>query len=173
MCVQTIVFVGDFPRCQRDYSLLNSVKTSNCSVTMIKITPNIDYAFALALSRSNMADYYARHEMVWDDPCYARFWAASENFGLYQEQRCVGLVRLNTSDKICHLADLQVIPDVQGQGVGSYALDYMRQLAKIRGKQSMRLLVFIDNPVREFYQRCGFRILEQQGVFYYMECELG
>ena len=120
---------------------------------MIKITPNIDYAFALALSRSNMAEYYARHGMVWDDPCYARFWAASET--------------------VCHLADLQVIPDVQGQGVGSYALDYMRQLAKIRGKQSMRLLVFIDNPVREFYQRCGFRILEQQGVFYYMECELG
>ena len=140
---------------------------------MIKITPNIDYAFALALSRSNMAEYYARHGMVWDDPCYARFWAASENFGLYQEQRCVGLVRLNASETICHLADLQVIPDVQGQGVGSYALDYMRQLAKIRGKQSMRLLVFIDNPVREFYQRCGFRILEQQGVFYYMECELG
>ncbi|QTR51080.1 GNAT family N-acetyltransferase [Candidatus Thiothrix anitrata] len=139
---------------------------------MIKITPNIDYVFALELSRSNMADYYTRHELVWDDPCYERLWAGSENFGLYHEDRCVGLVRLNATDEICHLADLQVIPGMQGQGVGSYALDYMRKLAKIRGKQQMRLLVFIDNPVREFYQRCGFRILEQEGVFYQMECTL-
>jgi len=136
---------------------------------MIKITPNIDYVFALELSRSNMAAYYARHGLVWDDPCYARLWTDAENFGLYQAQRCVGLVRLKTFEEFCHLSDLQVIPEAQGQGVGSYALDYMCQLAKVRGKQQIRLRVFIDNPVHEFYQRYGFRILEQQGVFYYME----
>ena len=93
---------------------------------------------------------------------------------LRQQQAVVAVACVLEMDtRYVELKNLAVATALQGQGVGSYALDYMRQLAKIRGKQSMRLLVFIDNPVREFYQRCGFRILEQQGVFYYMECELG
>ena len=137
---------------------------------MIKITPKVDYAFALQLSRSNMAEYYAKHGIVWDDTYFARFWEASENFGLYQDDQCIGVVRIRLEDDAIHLADLHVVPECQGTGIGGEALQYMMQLAKVRRKPLMRLTVFGDNPARRFYERHGLKVVEEEGALCKMAC---
>ncbi len=139
---------------------------------MIKVTPQVDYAFALKLSRSNMAAYYDKHGFVWDDAYFARFWEASENFGLYQDERCIGVVRIRVEEDALHLADLHIVPELQGMGLGGEALRYMMQLAKVRRKPLMRLAVFGDNPARHFYERHGFEVVEQEGVLWKMACVL-
>jgi ribosomal protein S18 acetylase RimI-like enzyme len=140
---------------------------------MIKVTPQVDYEFALQLSRSNMAAYYTRHGFVWDDAYFARFWDAAENFGVYQDGQCVGLVRMRLEADAMHLSDLQVMPEHQGAGIGAAALQYMMQLAKVRRKPFMRLAVFVDNPARRFYERHGFAVVEQEGALCKMACTLG
>jgi ribosomal protein S18 acetylase RimI-like enzyme len=139
---------------------------------MIKITPKVDYDFALQLSRSNMAEYYAKHGFVWDDTYFARFWEAAENFGVYQDDQCVGFVRMRLDEDAMHLSDLQVMPEYQGTGIGAAALQYMMQLAKVRRKPFMRLGVFADNPARRFYERHGFQVVEQEGALCKMVCAL-
>ena len=139
---------------------------------MIKITPKVDYDFALQLSRSNMVTYYATHGIVWEDAYFARFWEASENFGLYQDGQCIGVVRIRVEEDALHLADLHIVPELQGTGLGGEALRYMMQLAKVRRKPLMRLAVFGDNPARRFYERHGFEVVEQEGVLWKMACVL-
>ncbi len=139
---------------------------------MIKITPKVDYAFALQLSRSNMAAYYEQHGFVWEDAYFERFWAASENFGLYQDDRCVGVVRLRVEDDACHLADLQILPECQGAGIGSHALQYMLQLAQVRRKTTMRLRVFEDKAAIRLYERYDFQVIACDGGLCTMERSL-
>ncbi|MDQ5770316.1 GNAT family N-acetyltransferase [Thiothrix subterranea] len=139
---------------------------------MIKITPHVDYEFALQLARSNMAAYYQQHGIVWEEPYFAKFWQESENFGIYQEGQCVGFARLRNEQEVCHLADLQVSTAFQGKGLGAYALGYVLQLAKIRRKARMRLVVFADNPAQSLYQRFGFQVVERAGSLWKMECAL-
>ena len=139
---------------------------------IIKITPNIDYTFALNLTRSNMQPYYDRYAITWEDPCFATNWQQSENFGLYQADTCIGVIRLQQDQATSYLADLQLIPSVQGQGIGSYALGYMQQLAKIRQKHLMSLVAFVDNPAIKLYTRYGFKSVSTTEVLTRMECVL-
>jgi len=119
-----------------------------------------------------MAAYYQQYGIVWEEPYFAKFWQESENFGIYQESQCVGFVRLRNEQSVCHLADLHVSPAFQGKGFGTYALSYALQLAKVRRKALMRLVVFADNPSQSLYQRYGFHLVERAGSLWKMECAL-
>ncbi|WP_020559305.1 GNAT family N-acetyltransferase [Thiofilum flexile] len=138
----------------------------------VKITPTVDYDFALALTYSNMHYYYEKHQIGWETPCFLKNWQKSENFGIHHQQQCIGVIRLEEDDRTCYLADLQLLPDLQGQGIGSYVLHYMKQLAQIRKKQLMSLLVFVDNPAMNLYRRHGFEVTEKTEVLARMECPL-
>lgn len=138
----------------------------------IKITPLITYDFALELTHSNMQFYYKKHKIEWENACYAQNWQKSENLGIYQQQRCVGVIRLEQDAHTCYLADLQLLPEVQGQGIGSYVLGYIRQLAQVRQKQLMSLVVFLDNPAINLYRRHGFEIMQRNDILARMECNL-
>lgn len=139
----------------------------------IKITPAIDYEFALNLTRSNMEHYYLKHQITWEDHCFAANWQKSENFGLYQNNQCIGVIRQEEDATTAYLADLQLLPQMQGQGIGSYVLNYLKQLAQIRKKNLMSLIVFLDNPALELYKRNGFEITKSTEILARMECKLG
>ena len=138
----------------------------------IKITPSINYAFALELTRSNMHYYYQKHQIEWEDACFTKNWEKSENLGVHQNNDCIGVIRLETDAQTCYLADLQLVPEVQSQGIGSYVLNYVKQLAKVRQKQLMSLVVFLDNPAVSLYRRNGFEIAQRNDILARMECDL-
>lgn len=138
----------------------------------IKLTPVIDYEFALELTRSNMNFYYQKHNIQWEDHCFATNWQKSENFGVYLKNQCIGVLRQEHDLQATYLADLQIKSDLQGQGIGNFILNYVKQLAQIRKKNLVSLVVFLDNPALFLYQRHGFSITQKNEVLARMECPL-
>jgi len=135
----------------------------------IKLIPTQDYTFALELTYHNMAHYYQQHNITWEDQCFAKNWEKSENFEIRLEQQRLGVLRLESDGQICYLADLQIMQRAQGQGIGSYVLHYVQQLAQVRKQKWISLIVFLNNPALRLYERHDFKIVAKSEILARME----
>ena len=71
-------------------------------------------------------------------------------------------------DDYVSLNEIQLLPDFQGQGIGSTLLTI--ELDKTRCKKKpMRLQVLKQNRARWLYERFGFRVYGQTDSHYLME----
>src|SRR5690606_37791546 len=70
----------------------------------------------------------------------------------------VGLLRLCDEDGPLGLRDLQVVPERQGQGIGTWAVRQTQALALERGSVCVQLRVYEENPAARLYRRLGFEI---------------
>jgi ribosomal protein S18 acetylase RimI-like enzyme len=85
----------------------------------------------------------------------------------WQEQ-VIGLLKYELKDNRCHLIQLQIEPKYQGQGIGSYLLNYLFLVAK-RERVLVSLRVLKKNPAMALYLRLGFEIKAQSEIDYYLE----
>lgn len=121
------------------------------------------------LTRQNMAEYYARHGMVWSRALFYRDWAAQERYRIHHQQQLAGFIRFTADDDRLTIRDFQLYAAYRKKGIGSRVIELMGLLASLRGLQSLRLSVFKDNPARELYQRQGFRPIKEEGIILQME----
>lgn len=63
-----------------------------------------------------------------------------------------------------HLIDIALIPEVQGQGLGTLILTWLIEQARA-GDRPLALQVAFDNPARRLYDRLGF-VVTQEGFPY-------
>jgi len=67
----------------------------------------------------------------------------------------------------CRLIDIALLPQFQRRGIAATLLKALLQEADKNGI-TVSLHVEKNNPVLDYYQRLGFRIEEDRGVYYFM-----
>ena len=65
--------------------------------------------------------------------------------------------------------DLALLPEHRGRGIGTMLLQRVLAEAGAEGRP-VRIHVEQFNPARRLYERLGFRVIEEQGVYLLMEC---
>ena len=116
-----------------------------------------ELAFCEALNRLNMDGYLAARGVAWDSSRFAASWAKFENLMILRESQVVGLLRLLPERGALGLRDLQVVPEHQGQGIGTWAVRQAQVIAADRGFSRLQLRVYEENPAAALYARLGFR----------------
>jgi ribosomal protein S18 acetylase RimI-like enzyme len=84
--------------------------------------------------------------------------------------RPVGYIQTDhQEDDIVYIAGLILDPTVHGQGIGSWLLGHMEQMARGR---TVRLHVWENNPAVDFYRRHGYAVVQTEGHKILMEKRL-
>lgn len=116
-----------------------------------------DREFCEALSRDNMRRYLARRSIEWDSNRFRESWEGFQNQMIVAGADVVGLMRLLPERDALGLRDLQVLPQHQAMGVGTWAVHQAQLAATHRAFKRLQLRVYEENPARAFYARMGFR----------------
>lgn len=114
-------------------------------------------AFCEALNRRNMGGYLAARGIAWDPARFLESWEAFENLVILSDREVVGLLRLAAEQDALGLRDLQLLPERQGQGIGTWAVQQAQAIAARRGFARVQLRVYEENPARALYAGLGFR----------------
>jgi len=72
------------------------------------------------------------------------------------------------SDDAVHVIDIALLPEHRGAGIGTKFLRELQEEAAAAGKK-LSIHVEIFNPARRFYERLGFKQVEEKGVYLLME----
>ncbi|WP_116135997.1 GNAT family N-acetyltransferase [Trinickia diaoshuihuensis] len=131
-----------------------------------------DFAFAEALTRTNMGRYYERHHLAWRADLFLASWQESENFILEIDNEPIGVLRLTEEGDSLHIRDVQIAEGHRGVGAGTFLLETSHRWARERGLRELQLRVFVDNPAARLYLRMGYRVagprLAQLGAIRHM-----
>jgi ribosomal protein S18 acetylase RimI-like enzyme len=104
-----------------------------------------------------MGAYLAARAIAWDRQRFLASWQAFENLLVVADADVVGLLRLLPEQDGLGLRDLQVVPQCQGRGIGTWAVQQAQAIAAGRGVRRLQLRVYEENPARDLYARLGFR----------------
>jgi ribosomal protein S18 acetylase RimI-like enzyme len=125
-----------------------------------------------SLSRLNMAGYRASRGVPWDPDRFRQSWEQFENLAIAcGSQRC-GFIRLMPEGDALAIRDLQIAPGFQGKGIGTWAIEEVKQMAAARGYGLVQLRVYPENPAMSLYARLGFVPDYIQDSVLHMRCHL-
>jgi len=65
--------------------------------------------------------------------------------------------------------DITILPQFRGRGIGSSLMKAILQEAALK-KVAVRIHVEHYNPALSLYQKLGFHIIGDTGVYYFLEC---
>jgi GNAT superfamily N-acetyltransferase len=83
--------------------------------------------------------------------------------------RPVGRLWIGRAPHQIRLLDIALLPEAQGQGVGTYLVTRLIEEARSTGK-ALRHMVFMLNPeAKRLYERLGFETIEDLGAYAHME----
>ncbi|AOY00978.1 GNAT family N-acetyltransferase [Jeongeupia sp. USM3] len=139
---------------------------------MISAASSLDYPFIEKVTRQNMAYHYAQHRIEWNDAACSTGLAATDNYVVLDGGERVAVIRLSFGQHHLYINDLQVIPRVQRNGIGTRLLDHAISLARARNLDAVRLCVFNGNSAKKFYEKLGFDPVGEQGCVLRMEHKL-
>lgn len=83
----------------------------------------------------------------------------------------LGIVALHGTNKSLHIRQLQILPEYQGQGIGSKVLMVVKKRA-LQLQLPITLNVLLQNPARGLYLRHGFQIEGKNKLEFQMCCPL-
>lgn len=83
----------------------------------------------------------------------------------------LGVVALKDTNKSLHIRQLQILPEYQGQGIGSKVLSVVKKKA-LQLQLPITLNVLLKNPAKGLYLRHGFQIESKNKVEFQMICPL-
>lgn len=127
-----------------------------------------DLEFCARISREHMAPYFTEQGIRWDHQRYAGSWDEFENWIILRGQVAIGCLRFKAAGTDLEVRELQVVPPHRGKGVGSWALQQAKLLAKLGGYTHVALRVYVSNPAQRLYLRQGFEEVQRDQHKIYM-----
>lgn len=115
-------------------------------------------ALSETLGQLSMARYRATRGVAWDPARFRASWAEFENLAIMDGQQCCGFLRLRQEGDALAIRDLQIKPELQGRGIGSWAIAQAKRMAAERGYAVLQLRVYPENPAMALYGRLGFTV---------------
>jgi ribosomal protein S18 acetylase RimI-like enzyme len=83
----------------------------------------------------------------------------------------MGVIAVNSPIKSLHIRQLQILPEFQGEGIGSKVLTIVKKRA-LQLQLPITLNVLLENPARGLYLRHGFQIEGKNKLEFKMRCPL-
>jgi ribosomal protein S18 acetylase RimI-like enzyme len=134
---------------------------SELSVTLRPATED-DIPFLLELRRLTMNEHQRasgvepseqgdRERVLYRFECAQVVWRGAER---------VGLLKLARDEGHWHLVQIQIVPQLHGQGLGKELLSAVIAEARQAGVP-LALNVLHANPARRLYERLGFRVVKE------------
>ncbi|NEJ73370.1 GNAT family N-acetyltransferase [Rhizobium phaseoli] len=77
----------------------------------------------------------------------------------------LGIRQRRHSGPVIYLDELSVLPEAQGTGIGTALLSAMYETAMAEGCNSVWLVSQREGSLSKFYQRCGFAIGSDLGLY--------
>jgi GNAT superfamily N-acetyltransferase len=98
----------------------------------------------------------------------ARFPDAVYNVILVDD-RPAGRIWVGSDDEQIRLLDIALLPEFQNRGVGTALLQRLINQAANRGKVLRHMVFVLNNNAERFYERLGFKRIEDFGAYKHME----
>lgn len=95
---------------------------------------------------------------------------AEHNIILHDGQP-IGRIFVDESEREIALVDIALMPEFRNQGIGRYLLDQLLARANAVNKP-VHLHVTKLNPARRLYERLGFSIVSEDGMYFEMVCKI-
>ena len=89
------------------------------------------------------------------------------------DARDVGALWLETSQEVIYIADLQVLPELQGHGIGTAVLQGLIAAGAARGVPVELAVLQVNPRARCLYERLGFRVADEGDPFVRMRHHSG
>ncbi|HJZ81628.1 MAG TPA: GNAT family N-acetyltransferase [Pyrinomonadaceae bacterium] len=103
---------------------------------------------------------------------YAAGYPDADHNIILQDGQPIGRLFVNEGEREFTLVDVALLPECRNRGIGRYLLDQLLAKARIAEK-AVRLHVVKMNPARHLYERLGFSIIGEDGLYFEMICEAG
>lgn len=87
--------------------------------------------------------------------------------------RDAGALWLESSPDLIYVADFQVLPELQGRGIGSSVLQGLLAQAATRNVPVELVVLQVNPRARRLYERLGFRVTEEGDPFIRMRHDAG
>ncbi|HWT11377.1 MAG TPA: GNAT family N-acetyltransferase [Allosphingosinicella sp.] len=115
----------------------------------------LQQAFLAQQHRAQHQHYRARH------PCAE--WLIVERGG-----EAIGRLYLEEREADLHVIDISLLPDSRGQGIGGAIL---RDIIAAAGRAGKAVAMHVEarNPARRLYDRLGFTVVEDKGLYLQLE----
>jgi diamine N-acetyltransferase len=142
--------------------VLKIIPVSNESIPLIR---DLTYRVWPQTYRGILSDDQIEYmlDMMYSEDSLKRQMAEGAEFIIvYDNDNPIGFASYQrmTPDKY-KLHKIYVLPDQQGKGTGRSIIDYVMNDIKKKGGRSLHLQVNKNNTAKEFYERLGFKEVEQ------------
>jgi ribosomal protein S18 acetylase RimI-like enzyme len=133
-----------------------------------------DRDFLYALNEATMREYV---ELVWgwDDQAQASFFDNRFQPDRWQVIQVggqdIGVFIVEEGDDEIFLAEIQILPDWQGRGIGSAIVRSLMDSAATAGKPVTLRVLHVNERARALYERLGFRPFKQIETHTYLRWE--
>jgi len=85
------------------------------------------------------------------------------------DQQPAGRIWLGMDDEQLRLLDIALLPDFQNRGVGTALIQRLQNEAERAGKPLRHMVFVLNNNADRFYERLGFKKIEDFGAYKHME----
>jgi GNAT superfamily N-acetyltransferase len=80
-----------------------------------------------------------------------------------------GRIWVGSDDEQIRLLDIALLPQFQNRGVGTALVQRLMSQAATRGKVLRHMVFVLNNNAERFYERLGFKRIEDLGAYKHME----
>ena len=85
------------------------------------------------------------------------------------DERPAGRIWVGSDEEQIRLLDIALLPEFQNRGVGTTLLRRLMDQAAREGKALRHMVFVLNNDAHRFYERLGFRIIDDLGAYKHME----
>ena len=85
------------------------------------------------------------------------------------DERPAGRIWVGSDEEQMRLLDIALLPEFQNRGVGTTLLRRLMDQAAQGGKVLRHMVFVLNNDAHRFYERLGFRIIDDLGAYKHME----
>lgn len=85
------------------------------------------------------------------------------------DQQPAGRIWVGADDEQIRLLDIALLPEFQNRGVGTALLERLKIEAESAGKALRHMVFVLNNDADRFYERLGFKKIEDFGAYKHME----
>jgi len=85
------------------------------------------------------------------------------------DQQRAGRIWIGADDEQIRLLDIALLPECQNRGVGTKLLERLQSEAQSAGKALRHMVFVLNNNADRFYERLGFKKIEDFGAYKHME----
>lgn len=124
---------------------------------------NSDYNFLWNLHKATMKTY-VDETWGWNEDFQKEY--LDDNFDtqigqiIECDNKSIGVIEVKEQDNSVYLINLELVPEFQGRGIGTYRIKRIAE-ENLEKNKSIKLQVLKVNPAQRLYRRLSFKVIDE------------